>query len=171
MNMRRWLAPVVMVLTLTLTSGSACVKRAPTDPGAPAVNASLEATLAVRGRQVINSARATLPVIEGFAQSKVITPADGIKVTTALQEVGKIGEQLANVLETIDKLAVTDPKYQPTVLDAFRLSKSILSAIQQSTVGMMEGTAKRIIETLQQVTDAVLNVMALLPLRPEALPS
>jgi len=89
---------IPLLLVLSLVSATACTAgRVISGSGIPAT-VSTEGKLAIQARAVIAASEGVLAATEAAVNAKLLTPAQGLPVAQATQQVGKMGDRLAVVL-------------------------------------------------------------------------
>lgn len=132
----------VVALALTL---SACGPKLPP-------NVSGEAKTAIKGNQLVQALRATIPevkthVCQPSVPAPCIAPADAVKVFAALETAGRTGEELAKVLAAVD--AAKDATARTAGMDKARaLLTSISTSLQSALTQPEQAEARQQLVTL-----------------------
>jgi len=146
----------LIVVTL-IAAAAACAKLPP--------NTSPEASVAIRGSQVIAALRATLPALkQATCQPGVappcVPPGDMDKVVGHIQQAAKVSEQLAVALQAVDA-ATTAADKQIGMDKARALIVSIQASLTQATVSpSAEAGRQQIVSLLGSVTSLLFVISA-----------
>lgn len=154
--MTRFSTSLIFALTLAL---AACGPKLPPDT-------STEAKFAVRGNQVVQALRASLPGIKALvclpsSPTKVcIPPADADKVVAGIEKAGEGAQQLAVVLQGVDT-AKTSGERQFGMQKAITILQSIQESVSRAQVAPgTEDARQAVVSALQGVTAALFAVLA-----------
>lgn len=135
-------------------------------------NTSPEGIAAIKGRAVVNTARAAVQIIDQQMTAGRIPPAAGVKVLQAIRQVYVQAGNLANALDLVDQ-AKTAADGQSGLLAAKAALGAIHEALQSGIYGLDPGVTKSILELLAnlvQVIDEARAVVGEGPMNLRAIP-
>lgn len=142
----------VCVLTLAACGGAVAPDTVPRSP---------EATMAIKGRAVISSARAVLPVIDSHMTLGLLPKPAGILMLKGLKIVGEEGGRLAQALAVMDAAAPGSPQRSEALLVAQVSLGAIQMALARSLPADRMAAGSEVAKLLATLTLAVNEVTAL----------
>jgi hypothetical protein len=143
---------VIVLITLT----GACGPKLPP-------NTSIEAKAAIRGDQLVEALRSTIPSIkqaicQSAGQQNCLTPDDVAKVANHLGNAGRHAQELATVLSAVDD-AKTASERQAGMQKANAILTSISNSLTQATVAPnLESGRQLVVSILGGVTTLLFTI-------------
>ncbi len=132
-------------------------------------NTSLEGKLAVRGNQLVQALRATIPAVKGLVCVSTtpqpsgpvptcIPPATAVKIFEGLETAGKTSEQVADALRALDG-AKTAQEQQAFQSKAMELLNTIQQTLLRVTVTPeTEGARNAVVQILQTAMSILIAI-------------
>ena len=145
--MKRLLAGLAIV-SLLLTAPGCTAGRVISGTSIPAT-VSTEGKLAIQARAVVAASEGVLSATEAAVNAKLLTPAQGLPVAQATQQVGKMGERLAVVLRLYDT-ATGGAK-----AEAANEAKKLLTDMSSSMTSLPEAVRAAVASPIQTMLNLV----------------
>lgn len=118
---------------------------------------SPEGTMAVKGRAVVNAARAVVPIIDQQIQAGRIPQDAGVKVLLGIRQVYIQAGTLANALDIVDR-AKTASEGQTGLTAAKSALSSIQKSLDDGLTGLNSDIVTAVRQLLKNLTDAIEEV-------------